>query len=324
MTTPNIQRGPGRPHTTRNAGLLAGLAAVALAGALPAAGAENAPRRPFGQWAELPLRRQFIVAPIYQEAEAYHIWRGNEMEKITVKKDGESYGIDYTQGYLALEYGIARKWAADLNVGYTTVGTRSFNAGHSSESTSGLMDTTLGVRYQIVHERESDSAWMPTLTFRAGAVLPGTFDKEFPFAPGNRSAAIEPGLLFRKHFGWQGFGVWGDILYRWMKTTGVDQFIAAAGIFQEIKGWSLHVGYRRLQCLSGVDIGGTGTTITYSPEVKEISDAIDAGFSYTTPKRRFKYAFQIRKVLDGENTSDAFWIGGSVDFPLGGQKPEER
>jgi hypothetical protein len=76
--------------------------------------------------------------------------------------------------------------------------------------------------------------------------------------------------------------------------------------------------------MSGVDIGGTGTTIDYLPEVKEISDSIDAGFSYTTPKRHFKYAFQIRKTLAGENTSDAFWLGASVDFPLGGHRDEER
>ncbi len=294
-------------------------AVMVLAGVLPVAAAENVPRKPFAQWANLPAAGQFVVTPWYMEAEAYRIWRGEKRENITVHLDDEPYGIDYMQGVIALEYGIAPKWAADLEVGFTTVGTRSFNPTAESESTLGLMDTSFGVRYQICNEAGAQSPWVPTLTFRAGAVVPGTFDKNFPFAPGDRSAAIEPSFLLRKHFGWQGLGGYGDVLYRWMRTSGVDQYIAAVGLFQEIKGWTLSGGYRHLQCTSGVDIGGSGTTITYSPEVREISDSVQAGFSYTTSRRKINYEFNIMKTFNGRNTSSAFWLGAFVDIPFGGR-----
>ncbi len=301
----------------------AGLALVVAAG-LAAAGSaqatENVFRKPFAQWAELPAPRQFVVTPWFMESEAYHAWSGNKRQNITIHRDGEDYGVDYLQGGISVEYGIAKKWAADINIGYTSVGTRSFNPTGDSESTTGLMDTSLGVRYQIFKEWETETKWLPTLTFRAAGILPGSYDKDFTFAPGNHSTAIEPSILFKKHFGWQGFGLYGDALYRWMRTSGDDQYIVAAGFFQEIKGWTLNVGYRHLQCLSGYDLDITvGEPLAYSPQVREISDMIEAGFSYTTSKRKFNYAFFIRKVLDGSNTISSFWLGAFADFPLGGQ-----
>ena len=224
-----------------------------LALGAPLQATENAFRKPFAEWADVPDPQQFTVRLFYEESEAYHIWAGgNERHEITVHKDHEEYGIDRTQGIIAMEYGITAKWAADLNVGYGTVGTRSFNPFAHAESTTGLLDTTLGVRYQVWREGETSTPWWaPTLTLRAGAVLPGTYDKDFPFAPGNRSAAIEPSVLLKKHFGWPGFGAYGDVFYRWMKTSGDDQYAAAIGLFQEIKTWTLNAGYRHFQQTSG-------------------------------------------------------------------------
>ncbi|HOX58623.1 MAG TPA: hypothetical protein P5205_20005 [Candidatus Paceibacterota bacterium] len=297
------------------AGLL--LAAAALA-------SENAPHRPFAQWAELPRPRQFVVGLVYAESEAYRIWAGGKERDIKVKDGGESYGIDINQGYLALQYGITERWAADLNVGFTSCGWRSFSPDQGTESTTGLMDFSFGVRYQIFNEAQhTNPAWLPTLTFRAGAVLPGTYDEDFEFAPGLRSAAIEPELLARKHFGWPGLGAYCDALYRWNRTTGNDHYIVAVGLFQQIKGWELDVGYRRLQTLSGDDIqfGNPNdlSTIDYPRDPREISDSLETGFSYTTAKRQIRYGFQLRWVCDGNNTDRKLWVGGSVDIPIGGR-----
>ena len=178
--------------------------------------------------------------------------------------------------------------------------------------------------YQDINEaQDTNSPWLPTLTFRAGAVLPGTVNEEFDFAPGLRSAAIEPEFLLRKHFGWPGLGVYGDALYRWNRTTGNDQYITAIGLFQQIKGWELDAGYRHLQTLSGTDISFADpnnlATLDYPRDAREISDAIEAGFSYTTSKRHFRYGFQTRTVFDGINTDRKFWIGASIDIPIGGK-----
>jgi hypothetical protein len=284
---------------------------------------ENEPRRPFAQWAELPAPGDLLLGALYEQSEAYHVWQqGNNRAVANTRADGENYGIDVRQGYFTFDYGLSERWAADLNIGATTVGWRPFDDGAIGKTT-GVLDPTFGVRYQIF--KETNGCWLPTLTFRAGAIIPGAYHRHLAFAPGNHGVAVEPSFLFRKHLGWDGFGVWGDVLYRWEHTIGADQYIAAVGIFQQIKRWELDAGYRHLQTLSGEDIvlgppsetqSGTYQSIIYPTDVREISDSIDAGFSYTTSKRHIRYGFHARKTFDGSNTDSPFWLGAYVDIPF--------
>jgi hypothetical protein len=111
---------------------------------------ENVPHAPFAQWVKLPARGQLEVGAVYQESEAYYFWDASQRYDVDTRSHGEHYGIDINQGYLALRNGITERWAADLAVGYTSLGWRSFtnydNPGHSPRSTTGLMDIAFGVR----------------------------------------------------------------------------------------------------------------------------------------------------------------------------------
>lgn len=289
---------------------------------------ENVPHAPFAQWANLPAHGVLEVGAVYQESEAYYFWDASQRYNVDTRSHGEHYGIDINQGYLTLQYGITERWAADLAVGYTSLGWRSFtnydNPNYNARSTTGLMDISFGVRYQILKEDEDIKSWKPTLTFRAGAVLPGSFDEEFPFAPGVGSAAIEPELLARKHFGWQGFGAYADGLFRWNRTSANDQYIIAFGFFQQIKGWELNAGLRHLQSICGDDIHYYPATggIDYPRGVRENNDSVEAGFSYTTSKHRIRYEFYTRTVFDGSNTDKKFWIGGGISVPIAIFKPK--
>ena len=287
---------------------------------------ENVPHRPFADRAGVPGRGQFVLGLVYEESEAYHIWAGGQYHNVNVKSGGESHGIDINQGYIALQYGITGKWAADLNAGGTTAGWRYFANGRI-KSTTGLMDLSFGVRYQLFNEAQASSPWVPTLTFRAGAVLPGTFSGRFVFAPGTRSTAIEPELLLRKHFGWPGLGLYADGLFRWNRTTHNDQYIAVVGLFQQIKSWELDAGYRHLQTITGSDISfanpGDPSSIIYPRGLREISDSIEAGFSYMTSKRHIRYGFHSRTVVDGNNSDAKFWVGASMDIPFGGKNEQK-
>jgi hypothetical protein len=295
-----------------------GVALVVLSSTLGLRASENVPHLPYAQWADVPARRQFIFGLVYEESEAYRIWAGGEFHNITVRSSGERYGIDINQGYLALQYGITEKWAADLNIGATTMGWRSFDTNNSVRSTTGLMDLSFGVRYQVFNETIEQS-WLPTLTLRAGAVLPGSYSQSIAFAPGVRSAAIEPEVLLRKHFGWPGLGAYADALYRWNRTTGNDQYITVIGLFQQIQRWELDAGYRHLQTIAGGNIvfdpAGPGDLI-YPRDTREINDSIEAGFSYTTPRRHLRLGFNSRTVFDGNNTDRKFWVGGSFQLPF--------
>jgi len=307
----------------RSRAAAAGIAAALLI-SRPVRAGEDEPRRPFAQWADVPDIGQLVFGTFYEQSEAYHVWEGNERMPVNYRTGGENYGIDVRQGYFTLDYGITPKWAADVNFGATTVGWRAFDNGPIGQTT-GTMDTDFGVRYQIFKDGDTDwPRWLPTLTFRAAGIFPGSFDKTVAFAPGNHGAAIEPSFLMRKQVGWPGFGVWADVLYRWEHTLGNDQYITAFGLFQKIKGWELDVGYRHLQCLSGEDIvlgspqtvPGSYPGIKYPTDVREISDSIDAGFSYTTGKRHWRWGFHARKTFDGSNTDSPLWLGAYIDIPF--------
>lgn len=301
---------------------------VFLVGA--ASATENAPRLPFAQWAQLPRPGQLRVTAFYQESESYHIWVKDDYQNVTWKSpNGERYGIDITQGFVSLDYGIRDRLALDINIGYTTVGWRYFsNYGPQGrpQSTDGLMDSSLGVRLQLAGETDQTVLFaVPDLVFRAGAVLPGSFDKDFPFAPGTRSAAIEPSLFMRKHFGWPGLGVYTDVGFRWNRTTANDQWLLGIGLFYQVKGWEFDVGYRRMHSVAGDDIKLTrDNRIWYPRGVREIYDAVEVGFSYTTPVRQFRYGFWSRTVVDGSNTDGKFWLGGYVSIPFTVCKPQSN
>lgn len=317
----------GKFHPVRTAGTL--LAAIAICQTTHAT--ENVPHAPFAQWADVPDEGQLLTRVTYQESEAYYFWAGNTRYKVDTMAHGEHYGIDINQGYFSFQYGLTEKWAADIAVGYTTVGWRYFGdyngaSGTSGDvrSTSGLMDMSFGVRYQIMKEGD-ECPYTPTLTFRAGAVVPGTFDKQFPFAPGTRSTAIEPELLARKHFGWEGFGAYSDALFRWNHTAGNDCYIASVGVFQQIQRWELDAGYRHLGSINGDNIQFDSSTLSiiYPRAVRENQDSIEAGFNYTTLKKQIKLGFYSRTVFDGVNTDKKFWLGAYFEVPFTLKKKSE-
>jgi len=299
------------------------LLAAALGLAYSAAASENAPHTPFGEWASVPQKGQWLVRLTYQESEAYYFWAGHDRYKADYETRGEHYGIDINQGFVSVQYGLTDRWAADLAVGYTTVGWRFFSDDGSADSTSGLMDIVFGIRCQIFQEgQENGPEWLPSLAFRAGAIVPGSFDEHFPFAPGNSSTAIEPELIARKHFGWPGFGAYADALFRWNHTSANDQYIVAFGLFQQIQRWELSAGYRHLGSINGDNIEFDPVTreIFYPRAPRENQDSIEAGFSYTTRKRQIKLGFYSRTVFDGVNTDKKFWLGAFLEVPFGGTR----
>ena len=296
-------------------------AAILAASLTPLHASENAPHAPYAQWADVPDPGQLVTRLTYQESESYHFWAGNTRHSVDFQEDGEHYGIDINQGYISLQYGLNEKWAADLAFGATTVGWRYFANGATPgtvRSTVGLMDTALGVRYQIFKEGETSRHWTPTLTFRAGAILPGTYDQNIPFAPGDRSTGIEPELLARKHFGWTGLGAYADGLFRWNHTAANDHYIVSFGLFQQIKNWELDAGYRHLGTINGKSIQFNSTThdIVYPREIRENQDSIEAGFDYRTGWHGLRVGFQSKTVFDGANTDKKFWIGGFLEMPF--------
>ncbi|KAB2663676.1 MAG: hypothetical protein DVB31_10595 [Verrucomicrobia bacterium] len=207
-----------------------------------------------------------------------------------------------------------------ITLGYTSAATRSSSKTPDLvTNTSGRSDTVFGIRYEAARESEDHSGYMPDIVLRAGGIYAGSYDKEFQFAPGSGSVGIEPSVVALKHFGWEGFGAYSHLGYRYMRSGGHDQWFAAIGAQQEIGRWTLNLGYRHFANTAGVDIGGTPPNITYSRQIMEIAEQLEGGFGYRDRGGRL-YQFYLRKTIDGNNTSGALEFGAYASFAFGSEK----
>ena len=269
----------------------------------------------FGQSAWLPGHHQFKATPGFSFSTFDEFWAGDK--KVSNPPNGDS--LDQYTGYVFLEYGILHNLAADATVGYTATSTDAFGGNASDE---GLMDTSLGLRYRLVDEYNSAYAWAPTVTLRAGAVIPGTYDENAPFSAGDGAYAFEGSLLLGKAIGDSGFGLYGDIGYRVRENPVPDDVFGTAGVYQQIGPVTLAVGYRHIQAVSGIDIGGSDFNPALGashgfPAVKEINQLVEGGISFTDKGGR-NYQFSVAKSVDGRNTGDKWVFGFNVTLPFGG------
>lgn len=285
--------------------------------------AENFIRKPFGQDALIPDASQWIVTPVYQYTEFEKVWAGKNKQDITFPDD---HGFDQNDFAILTEWGFHTNWAADLMVGFTDLATRAYSQPPGSvRHTRGLMDTTFGIRYQVWNERNANSPWTPTLTLRAGGFYRGTYQKDFPYAPGSGGVGIDVSTMMQKSFGWKGLGGYMTAGYRDVRSGAENQFFVTAGFNQEFRGVMLSAGYRHEQSTAGTDAVSTGNSITgntidYSSFDKEVNDQIEAGIGYTLKKRNWHLQFYYQGNFDGRNTGDKDVYGVYASFPLGGKK----
>jgi len=273
----------------------------------------------FGQSAWLPAKHEFKVTPGFTYSTFDEFWVGR-MRVDPLQANNES--LDQYTGYVAVEYGILDNLAADVTVGYTTTSsTETFG----NESDDGLTDTLLGLRYRLLDENAPPCPYSPTLSLRVGAVIPGTYDENQPFSVGDGAYAFESSLLLGKAFGSSGFGMYGDIGYRVRETPVPNDLFGSAGFYQQIGGdVTLAAGYRHVQSLSGLDIGGPGFNPALGsshgfPAVKEIVQLVEGAISYTDPGGR-NYQLTVAKSVDGRNTGDKWIVGFNVTFAFGGNQ----
>ena len=301
---------------------------TALSGILcwTAMATENLPRIPFAESARLPEDSQPVITPWYNYSVFRKVWIGDKKTSIEVEPKDD---FELNDGMLGFDYGLNKKFALDLTMGYTSAATRAWNSQNEPQTTQGLMDTQLGVRYRIFDERETQKWYVPTLTARLGGIIQGTYKGDFPMAPGDGASGFEPSLMMTKTFGGSGFGVYGDFGYRLRNHHVPQTLFGSAGLSETIKlPWvinslSIYAGYRGLYDLNGSDLTGTlvsGTpsdyiNIGYSRTAQEIYHMGELGLAATDKKGR-RYFFACAGPFDGKNTGKVnnFIIG--LNWPL--------
>ena len=312
------------PHGTRKK---TGIA-LCVCGLLPliAGATENLPRIPFAESSRLPESNQLVVVPWYYYTVFRKLWIGSTETSIEVlpKED-----FELNDGMVRFDYGLNKDFALDATFGYTSAATRILDPQRRPQTTQGLMDTQLGVRYRILDEGETKRWYEPTLTARLGAIITGTYDAKFPIAPGDGASGVEASVMMRKTFEPSGLGVYGEFGYRLRDHRVPHTIFGTGGLSETIKmNWAvnsltIYAGYRGLTGLNGTDLTATrvsGTTsdyinIGYSPTAKEMYQIGEVGLAMTDRQGR-RYFFSCGSPFDGQNTGKVnnFIIG--LEWPL--------
>ena len=268
----------------------------------------------FGQSAWLPERGQFVVSPTYSYQTYDEYWAGKN--KVTVPT-----GARQQTATVGLEYGICPFLAVDATVGYSWAESRGFNAARVLQNDDGLIDSSFGLRWRFLDEKKSACKFAPTLAFRAGGIIAGTYDPNTPYSAGDGANAFEGSLLFGKVI-CSGFGVYGDIGYRWRDSNVPDEVFGSAGAYATWKSFTLSGGYRSVKSLTGLDIGGPGFNFNIPghgfPQLKEENQSLEGSLGYTDKGGRY-YQFFYAHTIDGRNTGQKDVFGVSATFPFGGK-----
>jgi hypothetical protein len=295
--------------------LIALTGGVLLAAFGTVAASEYHPQRPFAGMVRLPEKGQWIVTPWFSYSAFQSYWAG--VNEVDVSQGDNEYDVEYYSGQVVLEYSPWHKWAFDLTVGYVDEATRCFNPDGNVETTHGIMDTQVGIRYSVSTESAAQR-WVPDFTLRVGGIFPGSYDDKFPFAPGYGEVGIEPGILARKTlWGYGGRfagGLYGTAAYRHMVSYAPDSVVLSAGFFQQLAQFTLAAGYRQQQALSGPDVGPPDD-LNYYNRVREINYQAVWGGSYTF-KNGIALHFFMDSNFDGRNTGEKLTYHGAASFPF--------
>ncbi len=233
--------------------------------------------------------------------------------------DLSAFGISYIRQYsisVAAEYGITDDIAVDALLGWTWANMDNPLVPGNPTSIDGLNDTLLGLRWRFLDEAQFESSWVPTLTLRAGATIAGSYQAGFINSPGNGASGGDYNLLFGKYYAPWDAGVYGELSHKLYAQNVPNKFEGNIGVYKGFNnGLNLFVGYRRVQSLGGINFDSPAFNLGRFQELREISDNLEYGVSYTDGGGR-TYGLTFYNVVGGQNTSKKFGVSASVNFPF--------
>ncbi len=246
-----------------------------------------------------------VVTPSYSASAFDEFYAGTA--KMTLPAD-----LKQTSESLRFDYGLTPVLALDVTVGYTEV---KFSPPGASFKRGGRDDSKLGLSYALVAESEN----RPAVTVRVGAIFAGNYDIPNtlpPINPGDGASGFEASLAVGKALG-EGFAIYGEAGYRNRNEGVPDDFFGSAGVSKTFDSFTVNVGYRREQSLSGGDIGGPGFGSKFGfPGVKQVQQFGELGVAYTDAGGRHYSVFAARSYGDIRNSGRATIYGLSVSLPF--------
>jgi len=213
---------------------------------------------------------------------------------------------------LRFDYGLTPRLALDANIGYTRV---EFKPPGGNFRRSGRDDSRLGLTYALMTE----SAELPTITWRVGAIIKGGYDVPTslpPINPGDGASGFETSLAAGKALR-DGFAVYGELGYRNRNSGVPDDIFGSVGLAKQFGALAINAGYRRSQGLSGGDIAGPGFGTSFGfPGVKEVQQFGELGLSFTDRGGRSYQVFGAKCFGDLRNAGQTLLLGAAISIPF--------
>jgi hypothetical protein len=194
---------------------------------------------------------------------------------------------------LRVDYGISDSLALDASLAYTSV-----KVG-GADSSSGLGDTTVGLRWRVMDEYEQPSR--PTLTLRAGAIIKGNYDGARLAAIGKGANGLEFSAILGKQLG-KAFSVWGELgVQKRDSSVPTGTFVEIGTRWRFAPKWNASLAYSDKKFGGNLDIGGAGFSPARFQQVREERSVIKLGVGYAIGNNQ-SLGINFAKLVNGRNT----------------------
>jgi hypothetical protein len=192
-----------------------------------------------------------------------------------------------------VDYGISDSLALDATLAHTSV-----KVG-GADSSSGLADTLVGLRWRILDEYEQPSR--PTLTFRVGAIIKGNYDGARLAAIGKGANGLEFSALVGKQLN-PSFSLWGELgVQKRDSSVPTASYIEVGTRWRFAPKWNASLAYSDKKFGGSLDIGGAGFTPARFQQVREERSVLKLGVGYAIGNNQ-SIGVNFAKLLDGKNT----------------------
>ena len=213
-----------------------------------------------------------------------------------------------------LDYGFSDLIAFDLTFGYTDSEANIADVtGYDGDD--GLLDTRIGVRYQLLNEFLDESFLASTLSVRFGLIIEGSYDTGFHAAPGDGGSGYELSLHLGKIFTEHDFGIQAALGFRDRNKGIPSEIFGNINLFYNFWGGKLlvYTGYDFNESLSGINIDDPLFTIDQFPETKESSHNLQYGLVYNV-NDKMSLGLSYAHTISGRNTPDKNVVALSLNF----------
>jgi len=238
----------------------------------------------------LPSPGSFSVTFSQTEQTADEFYFGDEKRALASDLELSTSAVNIT-------YGLSDYLSLDAKVGYAE---SDFNSG-SNQSSSGIIDSSIGLTWQLVNEHASENGW-PSIAARLGVIIDGDYETGAIDSIGDGGNGVELSIASGKAFN-SYISFSSDIGIRDRSNNiPTELFYGASLYISPITPLTTYIGYRVIDSRGDLQIGGSGFTADRFPEVEEDSEYIQLGAQLSVIEN-VSLGLTLAQVIDGKNTS---------------------